>query len=101
MALKYRFNLKDIKLADFKVYLLALFKLPPAVQDDPSYSSVALNPAGGLPLPPKAKAEVKVPAPPNAILEVDKLPPLDQADPSYSKLDVDPLAVDVPPPAES
>ena len=26
MALKYRFNLKDIKLADFKVYLLALFK---------------------------------------------------------------------------
>ena len=26
MALKYRFNLKDIKLQDFKVYLLALFK---------------------------------------------------------------------------
>ena len=26
MALKYRFNLKDIKLEDFKVYLLALFK---------------------------------------------------------------------------
>ena len=26
MALKYRFNLKDIKLEDFKVYLLAMFK---------------------------------------------------------------------------
>ena len=26
MALKYRFNLKDIKLEDFKIYLLALFK---------------------------------------------------------------------------
>tara|TARA_Y100000992_G_scaffold158503_1_gene106103 strand:+ start:677 stop:1303 length:627 start_codon:yes stop_codon:yes gene_type:complete len=26
MALKYRFNLKDIKLEDFKVYLFALFK---------------------------------------------------------------------------
>ena len=26
MALRYRFNLKDIKLEDFKVYLLALFK---------------------------------------------------------------------------
>ena len=26
MALKYRFNLKDIKIDDFKVYLLALFK---------------------------------------------------------------------------
>ena len=26
MALKYKFNLKDIKLTDFKVYLLALFK---------------------------------------------------------------------------
>jgi hypothetical protein len=26
MALKYKFNLKDIKLEDFKVYLLALFK---------------------------------------------------------------------------
>ena len=26
MALKYRFNLKDIRLQDFKVYLLALFK---------------------------------------------------------------------------
>ena len=26
MALKYRFNLKEIKLQDFKVYLLALFK---------------------------------------------------------------------------
>ena len=26
MALKYRFNLKDIRLEDFKVYLLALFK---------------------------------------------------------------------------
>ncbi|MDC3004639.1 esterase [Candidatus Pelagibacter sp.] len=26
MALKYRFNLKDIKLDDFKVYLLAMFK---------------------------------------------------------------------------
>ena len=26
MTLKYRFNLKDIKLKDFKVYLLALFK---------------------------------------------------------------------------
>ena len=26
MALKYRFNLKDIKLEDFRVYLLALFK---------------------------------------------------------------------------
>ena len=26
MALKYRFNLKDIKLQDFKVYLLAIFK---------------------------------------------------------------------------
>ena len=26
MALKYRFNLKDIKLADFKVNLLSLFK---------------------------------------------------------------------------
>ena len=26
MALKYRFNLKDIKLQDFKVYLVALFK---------------------------------------------------------------------------
>ena len=26
MALKYRFNLKDIKLQDFKVYLLAMFK---------------------------------------------------------------------------
>ncbi len=26
MALKYRFNLKDIKLEDFKVYLIALFK---------------------------------------------------------------------------
>ena len=26
MALKYRFNLKDIKLEDFRIYLLALFK---------------------------------------------------------------------------
>ena len=26
MALKYKFNLKDINLEDFKVYLLALFK---------------------------------------------------------------------------
>ena len=26
MALKYRFNLKDIKLEDFKVYLVAMFK---------------------------------------------------------------------------
>ena len=26
MAMKYRFNLKDIKLEDFKVYLLAMFK---------------------------------------------------------------------------
>ena len=26
MALKYRFNLKDIKLEDFKIYLLSLFK---------------------------------------------------------------------------
>ena len=26
MALKYRFNLKDIKLEDFKVYLMAMFK---------------------------------------------------------------------------
>jgi len=26
MALKYRFNLKDIKLEDFKVYLFSLFK---------------------------------------------------------------------------
>ena len=26
MTLKYRFNLKDIKLEDFKVYLLAMFK---------------------------------------------------------------------------
>ena len=26
MALKYKFNLKDIKLEDFRVYLLALFK---------------------------------------------------------------------------
>ena len=26
MALKYRFNLKDIKIDDFKIYLLALFK---------------------------------------------------------------------------
>mgnify|MGYP001402006147 FL=1 len=26
MALKYKFNLKDIKLVDFKVYLMALFK---------------------------------------------------------------------------
>ena len=26
MALKYRFNLKDIKLEDFKVYLIAMFK---------------------------------------------------------------------------
>ena len=26
MALKYRFNLKDIKLQDFKVYLVAMFK---------------------------------------------------------------------------
>ena len=26
MALKYRFNIKDIKLEDFKVYLLAMFK---------------------------------------------------------------------------
>ena len=26
MALKYRFNLKDIKLEDFKIYLFALFK---------------------------------------------------------------------------
>ncbi len=26
MALKYRFNLKDIKIQDFKVYLLAIFK---------------------------------------------------------------------------
>ena len=26
MVLKYRFNLKDIKLEDFKVYLLAMFK---------------------------------------------------------------------------
>ena len=26
MALKYRFNLKDIKLEDFKIYLVALFK---------------------------------------------------------------------------
>ena len=26
MALKYRFNLKDIKLNDFKIYLFALFK---------------------------------------------------------------------------
>ena len=26
MALKYRFNLKDINLEDFKIYLLALFK---------------------------------------------------------------------------
>ena len=26
MALKYKFNLKDVKLEDFKVYLLALFK---------------------------------------------------------------------------
>ena len=26
MALKYRFNIKDIKLEDFKVYLFALFK---------------------------------------------------------------------------
>ena len=26
MVLKYRFNLKDIKLEDFRVYLLALFK---------------------------------------------------------------------------
>ena len=26
MALKYRFNLKDINLKDFKVYLFALFK---------------------------------------------------------------------------
>ena len=27
MALKYRFRLKDIKIEDFKVYLLALFKV--------------------------------------------------------------------------
>ena len=26
MALKYKFNLKDINLEDFKIYLLALFK---------------------------------------------------------------------------
>ena len=26
MTLKYKFNLKDVKLEDFKVYLLALFK---------------------------------------------------------------------------
>ena len=26
MALKYRFNLKDIRLEDFKVYFFALFK---------------------------------------------------------------------------
>ena len=26
MVLKYKFNLKDIKLEDFKVYLLAMFK---------------------------------------------------------------------------
>ena len=26
MGLKYRFNLKDIKIEDFKVYLFALFK---------------------------------------------------------------------------
>ena len=26
MALKYKFNLKDIKLEDFKIYLLSLFK---------------------------------------------------------------------------
>ena len=26
MALKYRFNLKDIKLSDFKIYLFSLFK---------------------------------------------------------------------------
>ena len=26
MALKYRFNLKDIKVSDFKIYLFSLFK---------------------------------------------------------------------------
>ena len=26
MALKYKFNLKDIKVEDFKTYILALFK---------------------------------------------------------------------------
>ena len=60
-------------------YPLALFNDPPAVQDEPSYSSVESVLLGVL--PPKAKAAVLVPAPAKYLLPVLKAPPFVQEDP--------------------
>jgi hypothetical protein len=62
-----------------------VFKGPPAVQVEPSYSSVAPVRVGGV-TPPNANPAVCVPAPPKVLLAVVKVPPAVQAEPSYSSL---------------
>ena len=59
-----------------------MFIVPPAVQADPSYSSVA--PTTGL--PPKPTAAVCNPAPAKPNLAVPKFPPAVQVDQSYSSV---------------
>ena len=60
-----------------------MFKFPPAVQAEPSYSSVAfVGPGPGF--PPVANAAVCIPAPAAPDLPVAKFPPAVQVDPSYS-----------------
>ena len=59
-----------------------MFKAPPAVQDEPSYSSVLST----LACPPKTSPAVNVPAPPPSLVAVPRSPPAVQSVPSYSSV---------------
>ncbi len=64
---------------------LETIKLPPAVQVEPSYSSVHDTTDGGR-TPPIASAAFCVPAPAKSYLAVDKAPPADHEVPLYSSV---------------
>jgi hypothetical protein len=71
-----------------------VFKLSPAVQDEPLYSSVEPVTPGAF--PPNPKPAVCVPAPAKLNLAVPKFPPAVQLVPSYSSVTL--VAVVVKPP---
>ena len=73
-----------------------MFRLPPAVQAEPSYSSVAFV-DGGI-RPPIAKAAFCSPAPAKLLLAVPKFPPGDQLNPLYSSVLLTPTVVKPPKP---
>jgi len=75
----------DVCIPELPEPCLPVFKVPPSVQDEPSYSSARLTRGDGG-CPPKTSPAVNVPAPPIILLAVPRFPPAVQSVPSYSSV---------------